>query len=110
MIPPEAPAVRPARRLTGTPAGDAIDGHDRRCSRRASPRPLPPSSPSQARPPRPGKAFSRTARLLCEAGFASHGIDFRAPGGSGGGFAVTTCDRQVADRLGALAFSAPALR
>lgn len=45
--------------------------------------------------------FSRTARLLREAGFASLRIDFRGSGDSSGDFADTTFEGQIADGLAA---------
>ena len=46
--------------------------------------------------------FSRTARLLAEAGFASLRIDFRGNGDSEGDFADTTYDAQIADASAAI--------
>lgn len=46
--------------------------------------------------------FSRTARLLAEAGIASLRIDFRGSGESPGAFADTTYEGQVADGLAAI--------
>ena len=46
--------------------------------------------------------FSRTERLLREAGLASLRIDFRDSGESDGAFEFTTYERQVADGLAAL--------
>jgi dienelactone hydrolase len=48
--------------------------------------------------------FARTARLLAEAGYASLRIDFIGSGESGGDFADTTFEGQVADGLAALAW------
>jgi len=50
--------------------------------------------------------FSRTARLLSEAGYASLRIDFRGSGESDGSFADTTFEGQVTDALAALEFLA----
>lgn len=50
--------------------------------------------------------FSRTARLLAEAGYASLRIDFRGSGESDGDFADTTFEGQIADGLEALKFIA----
>lgn len=47
--------------------------------------------------------FSRTARLLAEAGYASLRIDFRGSGESDGAFMDTTFEGQVADGLAAVA-------
>lgn len=47
--------------------------------------------------------FSRTARLLAEAGYASLRIDFRGSGESSGAFADTTFEGQIADGLAAVA-------
>jgi uncharacterized protein len=47
--------------------------------------------------------FSRTARLLAEAGYASLRIDFRGSGESAGTFADTTFEGQIADGLAAVA-------
>ena len=49
--------------------------------------------------------FSRTARLLAEAGYASLRVDFIGSGESEGDFADTTYEGQVADGLAALAFA-----
>ncbi len=49
--------------------------------------------------------FSRTARLLAEAGYASLRVDFIGSGESDGDFADTTYEGQVADGLAALAFA-----
>ncbi|WP_431299029.1 alpha/beta hydrolase family protein [Tabrizicola sp. BL-A-41-H6] len=49
--------------------------------------------------------FSRTARLLAEAGYASLRVDFIGSGESDGDFADTTFEGQVADGLAALAFA-----
>jgi alpha/beta superfamily hydrolase len=49
--------------------------------------------------------FSRTARLLAEAGYASLRIDFRGSGESPGDFADTTFEGQVADGLAAMAWA-----
>jgi uncharacterized protein len=49
--------------------------------------------------------FSRTARLLAEAGYASLRVDFIGSGDSDGDFADTTFEGQVADELAALAFA-----
>ena len=49
--------------------------------------------------------FSRTARLLAEAGYASLRVDFIGSGESEGDFADTTFEGQVADGLAALAFA-----
>jgi uncharacterized protein len=46
--------------------------------------------------------FSRTARLLREAGYASLRIDFRGSGESAGDFADTTFEGQIADGLAAV--------
>ncbi len=46
--------------------------------------------------------FSRTARLLADAGYASLRIDFRGSGESDGDFADTTFEGQVADGLKAV--------
>lgn len=46
--------------------------------------------------------FSRTARLLAEAGYASLRIDFRGSGDSDGDFADTTFEGQIADGLAAV--------
>lgn len=46
--------------------------------------------------------FSRTARLLREAGYASLRIDFRGSGDSAGDFADTTFEGQIADGLAAV--------
>lgn len=48
--------------------------------------------------------FSRTARALAEAGYASLRVDFIGSGESEGAFADTTYEGQVADGLAALAF------
>jgi uncharacterized protein len=50
--------------------------------------------------------FSRTARLLADAGYASLRIDFRGSGDSPGDFADTTFEGQVADGLAAMAWAA----
>jgi uncharacterized protein len=50
--------------------------------------------------------FSRTARLLADAGYASLRIDFRGSGDSPGDFADTTFEGQVADGLAAMAWLA----
>ncbi len=49
--------------------------------------------------------FSRTARALAEAGYASLRVDFIGSGESEGEFADTTFEGQVADGLAALAFA-----
>ena len=49
--------------------------------------------------------FSRTARLLADAGYASLRIDFRGSGDSPGDFADTTFEGQVADGLAAMAWA-----
>lgn len=49
--------------------------------------------------------FSRTARLLSEAGYASLRIDFRGSGESPGDFADTTYEGQIADGLAAMAWA-----
>lgn len=49
--------------------------------------------------------FSRTARLLADAGYASLRVDFIGSGESEGDFADTTYEGQVADGLAALAFA-----
>jgi uncharacterized protein len=49
--------------------------------------------------------FSRTARALAEAGYASLRVDFIGSGESDGEFADTTYEGQVADGLAALAFA-----
>jgi len=46
--------------------------------------------------------FSRTARLLADAGYASLRIDFRGSGESDGTFADTTFEGQIADGLAAV--------
>lgn len=46
--------------------------------------------------------FSRTARLLREAGYASLRIDFRGSGDSTGDFADTTFEGQIADGMAAI--------
>ncbi|MGB8811710.1 MAG: alpha/beta fold hydrolase [Paracoccaceae bacterium] len=46
--------------------------------------------------------FSRTARLLADAGYASLRIDFRGSGESDGAFADTTFEGQIADGLKAV--------
>ena len=48
--------------------------------------------------------FSRTARLLAKAGYASLRVDFIGSGDSDGDFADTTFEGQIADGLAALAF------
>jgi uncharacterized protein len=48
--------------------------------------------------------FSRTARLLADAGYASLRIDFRGSGDSPGDFADTTFEGQVADGMAAMAW------
>ena len=48
--------------------------------------------------------FSRTARLLAAAGYASLRVDFIGSGDSDGDFADTTFEGQIADGLAALAF------
>jgi uncharacterized protein len=48
--------------------------------------------------------FSRTARLLADAGYASLRIDFRGSGDSPGAFADTTFEGQVADGLATMAW------
>ena len=50
--------------------------------------------------------FSRTARQLADAGYASLRIDFRGSGDSPGDFADTTFEGQVADGLAAMAWVA----
>ena len=47
--------------------------------------------------------FSRTARLLADAGYASLRIDFRGSGDSDGAFMDTTYEGQIADGLAAVA-------
>jgi hypothetical protein len=56
-------------------------------------------------------AFSRTARMLAEAGIASPRIDFRGSGEGPGDFAVTTHEGQAAGGLAALGWlaSSPAV-
>lgn len=49
--------------------------------------------------------FSRTARMLAEAGYSSLRVDFIGSGESEGDFADTTYEGQVADGLAALAFA-----
>ena len=49
--------------------------------------------------------FSRTARLLAVAGYASLRVDFIGSGDSDGDFADTTFEGQVADGLAALEFA-----
>lgn len=46
--------------------------------------------------------FSRTARLLADAGYASLRIDFRGSGDSSGTFDETTFDGQIADGIAAM--------